>query len=150
MANNTGIQSVEGAELCKTRQPAAFLCGRGVGPDTDREKLVWLSCRDITTCTGVCHMSTHSKLLSLLRCVPHIVHILCCCLPGRYFFCLLLWGQCDAILLMDMQPPMWKYINGESTITCQRDQHSPQKKKAIAQAPGYSRIPILETAGDLN
>lgn len=147
MANNTSIQSAEGAKLCKTRQPAAFLYGRRSWP-WYRQKLVWLSCRDTTTCTGVCYMSTHSKLLSLLRCIPHIVRILCCCLPARYFSCILIWGQCDAILLMDVQPLMWKYINGESALTCQRDQPSP--KKNIAVAPGCSGISILDTAGDLN
>lgn len=148
MANNTSIQGVEGAKFCKTRQPAASSMEGGVGPDSDREKLVWLSRRDTTTCTGVCHMSTHSKLLSLLRCIPHIVHILYYCLPARYFSCILLWGQYDAILLMDVQPLMWKYINGESALTCQRDQ--PPQKKTIALAPGCSGIPILDTAGDLN
>lgn len=48
------------------------------------------SCRDGSACPGVYHTSTHSRRLSLLSRVPHKLPTLCCYLPARYFFCILL------------------------------------------------------------
>jgi hypothetical protein len=54
---------------------------------------------------------------------------------------------------MDVKLLMWKHINGKSALKCQRPappSRHPTPPKSTAQAPGYSKVPVLETVSDLN
>lgn len=148
MANNTSIQSAEGAKLCKTRQPAAFLYGRRSWP--------WYRQREVS-------LAFLQKHYNLYWCVLHVHTLQATVLVKMHSsyssYPVLLFASKVLFLYFDLRPvwrhsadgraaTMWKYINGESALTCQRDQPSPQKN--IAVAPGCSGISILDTAGDLN